>query len=93
VVVLLFLFCFFFSIIYISFSFFDRGPETKPTAHFAVAVPSSPAPVRRSTGSSFMRPTASSVAKDKDILGPVLVKSSIRPAVVATSVAQRPKML
>ena len=56
---------------------------------YTAAVPSSPAPVRRSTGSSFMRPTASSVAKDKDMLSPVLVKSSIRPA-ATTSIAQRP---
>jgi hypothetical protein len=80
-----------FSIIDLLFFFF-LIPETKLTAHFAVAVPSSPAPVRRSTGSSFMRPTASSVAKDKDLLGPVLVKSSIRPTAATTSVAQRPKL-
>lgn len=69
------------------------GPVNGRTTSFLkVSVPSSPAPVRRSTGSSFMRPTASSVAKDKDIGGPVLVKSSIRPA-AATSVAQRTKIM
>lgn len=90
------LFCFSFLLLLIPFFFFlfftFRVAWKTQTAHFVVSVPSSPAPVRRSTGSSFMRPTASSVAKDKDIGGPVLVKSSIRPA-AATSVAQRTKIM
>ena len=58
-----------------------------------VAVPSSPAPVRRNNASSFIRPTASSVAKDT----PVLVKSSIRPSPLtvtlgSTATPQRPKL-